>query len=199
MHPSRGKKRKRATTQPDQDDSTMAETPPPRPAIGNHVLVGLNSVTRHLEALAAKTAPSTALAACREQEQEGAKALAHNDLRPLSMVVLSHPKPSLSPAHAHLPTLVHLCSLSRPCATPDSCKTATRLVPLPTSADSRLASRLHIPRVGALGIYADAPGAKALEDYVREHVGVTECKWIDEAMSGEWRGMNVRNEMARAK
>ncbi|EMD63845.1 hypothetical protein COCSADRAFT_71739, partial [Bipolaris sorokiniana ND90Pr] len=62
MHPSKGKKRKRATTKPDQDDSTT-ETPPPPPPIGNHLLIGLNSVTRHLEALAAKTAPSTTLVA----------------------------------------------------------------------------------------------------------------------------------------
>ncbi|EUC41232.1 hypothetical protein COCMIDRAFT_40560 [Bipolaris oryzae ATCC 44560] len=192
MHPSKGKKRKRATTKPDQDDSTT-ETPPPPPPIGNHLLIGLNSVTRHLEALAAKTAPSTTLVASAQQHVPG------DNLRPLSMVILTHPKPSLSPAHAHLPTLVHLSTLSPPSATPDAPLTATRLVPLPTLAESRLASSLHIPRVGALAIYADAPGARVLEDYVREHIGVTECKWVPEALSAEWRGMKVSQEVPRAK
>jgi ribonuclease P/MRP protein subunit POP3 len=186
----------------------MAGTPPPPPAIANHILIGLNSVTRHLEALAAKTAPSTTLVAstAREStnsstdtnEQEKATARAGDDLRPLSMVILTHPKPSLSPAHAHLPTLVHLCTLSPPSTTPNAA-TATRLVPLPTSAEGQLASSLHIPRVGALAIYADAPGAKTLEDYVRKHIGMTECKWIEEALSAEWRGMKVSIEMPRAK
>jgi ribonuclease P/MRP protein subunit POP3 len=37
----------------------------------------------------------------------------------------------------------------------------------------------------------DAPGTKALVEYVREHVGVTECPWIDEAMRPEWKGTKV--------
>ncbi|USP77842.1 hypothetical protein yc1106_05116 [Curvularia clavata] len=210
IQPSKGKKRKRATTKPHQDDSTTAETPPPPPAIANYLLVGLNSVTRHLEGLAVKHAPATSLVASADREsatcskddhqdaemKDSAKA-SGGDLRPLSMVILTHPKPSLSPAHAHLPTLVHLSALVPPSATQDASRTATRLVPLPTSAEGRLASSLHIPRVGALAIYADAPGAKALEDYVREHIGTTECKWIEEALSAEWQGMNVSKEMPR--
>lgn len=68
----------------------------------------------------------------------------------------------------------------------------TRLIALPTSNDSRFANVLHIPRVGAVGIFEDAPGVKTLEDYVRKHVGLTECLWADEAMKPEWRGLNVQ-------
>jgi ribonuclease P/MRP protein subunit POP3 len=129
-------------------------------------------------------------------DQEDGKAQDEKDpekaLRPLSMVILTHPKPSLSPAHAHLPTLVHLSTLS-------TSATSTRLIPLPTSAEARLASTLHIPRVGALAIYADAPAIKGLEEYVYEHVGVMESKWIDEAMSAEWKGLNVKSEIPGAK
>ena len=53
--------------------------------------------------------------------------------------------------------------------------------------------------MGALALLADAPGAKALEEYVARHVGVTECKWVDEAMGAEWRGLNVRCEVAGGK
>ncbi|KAG9376818.1 hypothetical protein A1F94_012418 [Pyrenophora tritici-repentis] len=167
IHPSKGKKRKR-NIKPDKDVSTMADTPPPPPEISNHLLVGLNSVTRHLEALAAKTAPSTAPSAPVSDSET-------NVLSPLSMVILTHPKPTLSPAHAHLPTLVHLATLP------------------PASTASRTAN--GIPRAGALAIYQGAPGAKTLEDYVREHIGVTQCPWIDEAMSAEWKGLNVKSEI----
>jgi ribonuclease P/MRP protein subunit POP3 len=162
-------------------------------------------VTRHLEALAAKNAPSTAPVADQEftqddpEEKDAPKGHPEEALRPLSMVVLTHPKPSISPAHAHLPTLVHLATLSPLSATPSTPQTATRLIPFQTSAESRLASSLHIPRVGALAIYEGAPGAKTLEEYVREHIELTECKWIDEAMGAEWKGLNVKSEVPRAK
>jgi ribonuclease P/MRP protein subunit POP3 len=106
------------------------------------------------------------------------------------MVILTHPQPSLSPSHAHLPTLLHLATL-RP-TSESSPSNATRLIALPTSNDARFASALHIPRVGAIGIYEGAPGAKALEEYVRQHIGLTKCSWVDEAMKPEWRGLNVK-------
>lgn len=105
------------------------------------------------------------------------------------MVILMHPQPALSPSHAHIPTLLHLATRQ-----PDPISKAdepTRLIALPTSDDARFASALHIPRVGAIGVLEGAPGAKALEDYVRQHVGVTECLWVDEALQPEWRGLTV--------
>ena len=121
------------------------------------------------------------------------------DMRPLSMVILTHPKPSASPAHAHFPTLIHLSTLHNPVNTIPPPAPQPRLIPLASSADARLASALHIPRVGALAIFADAPGAKSLEDFVRDNVDVTEAKWLDEAMEAEWRGVNVKTEMSVAK
>jgi ribonuclease P/MRP protein subunit POP3 len=212
VHPSKGKKRKR-TTKSGQDDAAKVETstPPPAPEIGKHVLIGLNSVTRQLEAQAAKTAPSTALITSSHASAEEAnpKDKPNNEtIKPqsgahkhISMVIITHPKPSLSPAHAHLPTLLHLANL--PLAHSPSTSSVppppTRLIPLPTSTDARLASTLHIPRVGALAVFEGAPGAKALEEYVREHVGVTECKWVDEAMKGEWKRLNIKSGMDEKK
>jgi ribonuclease P/MRP protein subunit POP3 len=121
---------------------------------------------------------------------------APDDMRPFSMIILTHPKPSISPAHAHFPTLVHLSTLQHPSPVQTSTTSqTTRLVPLATSTDARLASTLHIPRVGALAIFSDAPGARALVDYVRQHVGLTECVWIDEAMKAEWKGVTVKSEV----
>ncbi|KAI4670164.1 uncharacterized protein J4E79_000445 [Alternaria viburni] len=201
IHPSKGKKRKRNTKANEEDP----ENTPPSPEIGNHLLVGINSVTRHLEALAAENAPTTAPVSYPESALEGTKGkppttdCSKESLRPLSMVILTHPKPSLSPAHAHFPTLVHLSALSPSSAASATSETATRLIPLQTTADTRLASSLHVPRVGAMGIYAGAPGAKTLELYVREHIGLTECKWVGEAMSAEWKGLNVNSEIPGSK
>jgi ribonuclease P/MRP protein subunit POP3 len=190
IHPSKGKKRKRKS----MDDEH--ETPPPLPAIGKHVLVGINSVTRHLEAHAARNAPKSMPVAKDERAgRTNADKEEEEDIRRLSIIILTHPKPSISPAHAHFPTLLHLSSLTPAITT----NTPTRLVPLASSSDARLASALHIPRVGALGIYEGAPGAKALEDFVRENIDVTECTWIDEAMRAEWRGLNIKSEVPTGK
>jgi ribonuclease P/MRP protein subunit POP3 len=176
--PSKGRKRKRAT-------NAAPDEPPklPAPATASHVLVGLNSVTRHLETQAASTAPPTApINGTSIDEQDNPTQTDQRESatppRILSIVILTHPQPSLSPSHAHIPTLLHLANL--------------RLVCLATSNDARLANTLHIPRVGAIGILEGAPGAKDLEEYVRKHVGSTECAWVDEALRSEWRGLNVQ-------
>jgi ribonuclease P/MRP protein subunit POP3 len=188
--PSKGRKRKRAT-------NAAPDEPPklPAPATASHVLVGLNSVTRHLETQAASTAPPTApINGTSIDEQDKPTQTDDKDSetspRILSIVILTHPQPSLSPSHAHIPTLLHLANLQRDPGTMPA--EPTRLVCLATSNDARLASALHIPRVGAIGILEGAPGAKALEEYVRKHVGSTECAWVDEALRSEWRGLNVQ-------
>jgi len=210
-HPSKGKKRKRKSKEAEDEDP-----PPPPPKIGKHILVGINSVTRHLEALAARNAPRSMPVAREEKRKEDerkkgqaegeikkehSKSEDEEDLKPLSMIILTHPKPSMSPAHAHIPTLLHLSALQPPISRSSTPTTAltTRLIPLASSTDARLASALHIPRVGALAIFADAPGAKALEAFVQENVDVTECKWLEEAMRAEWKGLNVKSEIARGK
>lgn len=150
-------------------------------------------MTRHLEALAASSAPPTV--PIKEVDDvptigDDTTKIAETALRPLSMVILTHPQPSLSPSHAHIPTLLHLATLQ---STPKTkLSESTRLIALPTSNDARFANALHIPRVGAIGIYEGAPGGKALEEYVRKHVELTECLWVDEAIKPEWRGLKVQ-------
>lgn len=173
----------------------MQEAPPPPPAIGTHILIGLNSVTRHLEALAAQSAPATMPASEKENRASGPDTRPSSTeptqeitLKPLSIVVITHNHPPASLPHAHIPALLHLSTLSSPSSTP------TRPIAVPLGYEPRLASVLHIPHVGAIGIMAGAPGARALEDYVREHVGVTECRWIEEAMDAEWKGVNIETQ-----
>ncbi len=189
---SKGKKRKR-----DTKSAPLDTLKPPVPAIGLHVLIGINNVTKHLETLAASAAPpSVPINESNVYEQEssisdnGTRQRSKSLVTPLSFVILTHPQPSLSPSHAHIPTLLHLATLQHhPEA---SSSEPTRLISLPTSYEARIASALHIPRVGAIGIYNGAPGAKALEEYVREHVGLTHCAWVDEALEPAWHGLDVQ-------
>ncbi|KAF2995547.1 hypothetical protein E8E13_003056 [Curvularia kusanoi] len=186
---SKGKNRKRDIRLVSGDAHKV-----PVPAVASHILVGLNSVTRHLETLAATTAPPTApineVVDGQSSPTSGDDKSSITPLKQLSVVILTHPQPSSSPVHAHIPTLLHLATLRRDAKGKPS--EPTRLVCLPTSTDNRLASALHIPRVGAIGIVEGAPGAKTLEEYVTKHVGLTECAWVDEALRSEWRELNVQ-------
>lgn len=148
----------------------------------------------------AADSPESISAAAKASDSSDANEKKNDPPRRISTLLITHPKPSLSPAHAHLPTLLHLSILpSASRDTPSTTSSPTRLVPLPTATDARLAAALHIPRVGALAIFDDAPGAKALEDFVREKVGVTKCQWVDEAVSAKWKGVNVKTEMSVGK
>jgi len=57
LTPSKGKKRKRKTPFNTDEDLDIKDAPLPPPPIGEYLLVGLNTVTRHLEALAATKEP----------------------------------------------------------------------------------------------------------------------------------------------
>jgi ribonuclease P/MRP protein subunit POP3 len=213
--PSKGKKRKRKLKQQPNTESQVdgsSETtelhnvPPPPPEIVSHILIGLNSVTRHLEALAAEHAPASLAQSRNGGKAEAVKSEDAGDVKeersgnengklpkfpnttpshdPLALVIIPHAHPPSSLPHAHIPTLIHLSS-------PTSSNNSTRLITLPPTSQARLASALHIPHVGALAIKEGAPGARPLVEYVREHVGLTECAWIDEAKRGEWKATKI--------
>ena len=163
------------------------------PEISNHILIGLNSVTRHLESLAAQTAPKTAPAhtpSKHEADEEKENTTDHSNdpettPQRLAFVLIPHNHPPASLPHAHIPTLVHLATMKSPR------DTATRLLAVQPTWEPRIADALHIPHVGALAVMEGAPGADALVAYVREQVEVTTCAWIDEAMKPEWKAVKI--------
>ncbi|KAH7110554.1 hypothetical protein B0J11DRAFT_203857 [Dendryphion nanum] len=190
VHPSKGKKRKRGPNRglssvkepagvPVSEDDSSA---PPSPDLSAHLLVGLNSVTRHLTTLAQKTAPPTMPIDLSKGKNSESQADPRSPT-PVSLLIIPHASPSSSPAHAHLPTLLYLSSLHS--------QNPPRLICLPSTSESKLASALHLPRVGALGLLVDAPGAGPLVEYVQQHVGAVECKWIEECMKAEWQGVKT--------
>lgn len=66
-----------------------------------------------------------------------------------------------------------------------------RLVGFSKSCEERLATALGIPRVSSVALRADAPQAKGLVDFVREHVAPIEVAWLQEAGSGKFLETNI--------
>ncbi|KAK8252327.1 hypothetical protein HDK77DRAFT_148153 [Phyllosticta capitalensis] len=166
--PSKGKrdkKRKRRQGQPDPPQ------PPPAPAIANHITVGLNSTTRHLERLVAnKATPS------------------HQDSVPAMPLILTTQSPS-SPVVSHLPLLSSTAS----CCLPPS--QATRIVPLSPSVETKLAAALGLPRVGVIGIKAGAPGTAPLIEYAQSNLQAVDVPWVREASAAVYKPVNVLAEV----
>lgn len=146
------------------DEHVESTNQPPSPIIGKHVTVGLNSTSRRLEAFA-KTSQDLAYTT------------------PLAAVFLT--QSPLAFQYTHLPVLVALATSSHPEIS------APRLVPLDISAERRLSRALGIPRVGVIGVLQDAPGARPLIDYVREHVAVVEVPWVKETTEGKYLGTKI--------
>ncbi|KAK8152728.1 hypothetical protein BC567DRAFT_43408 [Phyllosticta citribraziliensis] len=161
--PSKGKRDKKRKRRQSQSQSDPPP-PPPAPAIANHITVGLNSTTRHLERLVAN--------------EDGASAL------PTMPLIFTSQSPS-SPVVSHLPLLSSAASRSLP---PSQ---ATRIVPLNPNVEPKLAAALGLPRVGVIGIKADAPGAAPLIEYAQSKLAAAEAPWLREARAAEYKPVNI--------
>jgi ribonuclease P/MRP protein subunit POP3 len=137
---------------------------PPTPGIGSHITIGLNTTSRHLEAFIKPDQDLTNTA-------------------PLAAVFLTQSPLALQ--YTHLPVLTALAASShREISAP-------RLIPLDKSAEQRLSRALGIRRVSVIGVLQDAPGARPLIDYVREHVGAVEVPWVTETTEGKFLGTKI--------
>ncbi|KAK8172422.1 hypothetical protein BKA80DRAFT_251795 [Phyllosticta citrichinensis] len=159
--PSKGKRDKKRKRRQSQSDPPPP--PPPAPAIANHITVGLNSTTRHLERLVAT---------------DGASAL------PTMPLIITSQSPS-SPVVSHLPLLSSAASRSLP---PSQ---ATRIVPLNPNVEPKLAAALGLPRVGVIGIKAGAPGVAPLIEYAQSKLVAAEAPWLREARAAEYKPVNI--------
>jgi ribonuclease P/MRP protein subunit POP3 len=63
---------------------------------------------------------------------------------------------------------------------------AVRLVGLSKACEDRLSTALGIPRVSSIALREDAPQAKGLIDFVREHVAPVRISWLQEARSAKF-------------
>ena len=75
--------------------------------------------------------------------------------------------------------------------TQSSHRPQTLLVPLSIHSEAKLSSALGIPRVGVVGVFEDAPGAEALQEYVRDNVALVDVPWVGEVGDGRWLGTRI--------
>ncbi|KFY80728.1 hypothetical protein V499_00436 [Pseudogymnoascus sp. VKM F-103] len=153
--PSKGKRSKKAkrrelkggAAKPTQDEASV-----PPPELISHILVGLNSITRHLESQSRKACPPSLGVPIPSYDGPA------NSQRHLAVVVTTWPSvPTILTSHLH--KLVQTSSLLHHNLPP------TRFVTLPRSSEKRLCSALGVPRAGFIGIFDGAPSATAVIDF----------------------------------
>ncbi|KFY28927.1 hypothetical protein V493_02679 [Pseudogymnoascus sp. VKM F-4281 (FW-2241)] len=166
--PSKGKRKKKAkrrelrrgAAQPAQDETSV-----PTPELSSHILVGLNSITRHLESQSREACPPSLGMPIPNSDRPS------YPQRHLAVVVTTWPSgPPILNSHIH--KLVQTSSLLHPNLPP------TRLVILPRSSEKRLCSVLGVPRAGFIGVFDKAPSASAVVDFCLANVPEVEV--------GEW-------------
>lgn len=172
--------------------------PPPPPNVTSFVVVGLNGITRCLEALSRKAMPDMSSSKDTSKADKAGGMIHSPDLEPAQpkkstpsdntnapteihfsaiFAIRSTQPPILN---AHLPQLVATASLARPELPP------TRLVQLPRGSDDRISEALGLPRVSFVGLLEDAPNSRSLVDLIRDMVRPVEIPWIPEVKKSKY-------------
>ncbi|KAK0722418.1 hypothetical protein B0T26DRAFT_739661 [Lasiosphaeria miniovina] len=170
--PSKGQ-RKRLRKPEAQGVAAAAAAPsaPPVPGLSAYVDVGLSAISRNLQAVTDRAGD----AELAPDETATSKKIP----APYSLVFVARSGQS-SAFHCHFPQMAALASKSRPAGK------AIRLVGFSKSCEERLSAALGIPRVSSIALREDAPQAKGLVDFVREHVSPVEIAWLEESHSGHF-------------
>ena len=146
-----------------------------------HLTVGFNTTTKHLELLARKSSRST-----NEVDDSGAVAAVKTsaNLKPLAAIFVPRfSQPSV--LYSHLPLLTKAASLAVPSSP------STRIIPLPEGAADRLKTALNISRVGVVGLIDGAPNALSLIELIRQQVPELEVPWLQEAVKGTYLAVKI--------
>jgi ribonuclease P/MRP protein subunit POP3 len=162
---------------------------PPIPEISTHVLVGLSSITRHLETLTnygRVSGITLGVEALPAKPLKTPEALIENVAPPRRIAAVFVSRPSQpSVLHFHLPQLIATASLAYPNHVP------IRLVQLPKGCEARLCSSLGLPRAAFVAIMEDAPHGKSMIDFVRETVPAIQVEWLKQVQSPQYRPVKI--------
>ncbi|KAI4147511.1 MAG: hypothetical protein LQ340_005519 [Diploschistes diacapsis] len=188
LGPSRGKrdrksKRAKAKIAAVEQSAALPESKPsPPPEILEGITVGYNSTHRALEAL---VQPVGGIMQSNERTSGPVEAATiERTSRKLAAVFIDRSAQPKIMYH-HLPLLVSAAS-SR-----SEEEAAIHLVPLPNGSEGKLANALNIPRVGLVGIYEEAYGAKPLLAAVRERVSVVGPSWLQIPREGTYLPLKI--------
>lgn len=196
MAPSKGKrKRKRKRLEAKSMDSNFGlekdNLSPPAPELSSHLLIGLASITRHLEILTRNqrwkwTEDKSHTNLLRSSNEIDHDSLHNSEMKVrhlAAIFVCRSSQPSV--LHSHLPQLVTTTSLTQPYLQ------QTRLVQLPQGCESGLSSSLGLSCASFVGIFEDAPHSKLLVDFVRDVVPIIEVPWLKEAQKAQYMPVKV--------
>lgn len=172
--PSKGKRNKKRKRQEaaksDTAQKTKVEAPVPAPELNSHILIGLNSISRHLDSQSQSTRPTSL---CIRGPNPTHEAAIITSSTPAHLAAVFITRPSLPPIlAAHLHLLLETSSFLNPILP------STRLITLPKNSEKRLCDALGVPRAGFIGIMHHAPNALALLDFCFANV--------PEIQVGEW-------------
>ncbi|KAK3996098.1 hypothetical protein QBC44DRAFT_347959 [Cladorrhinum sp. PSN332] len=155
--PSKGKRKRSQEKKPSEAE---AEPAPPVPELAAYVDVGLTKITRTLQDAAASAASSSS---------------------PYSVVFVA--RTGQSPAFNCLyPQMVGVTAAQ----TQQPPEKAVRLVGFSKACAEKLSEALGIPRVSSIALKEDAPHAKGLVGFVREHVPLVQVEWLKEVRSAKF-------------
>ncbi|KAH6850160.1 hypothetical protein B0I37DRAFT_370895 [Chaetomium sp. MPI-CAGE-AT-0009] len=176
--PSKGKRKrsKKAGSPANPEETWQISSSPPTPELAAYVDVGLSKISRELQAMSSQHEHNPRLEAAPSEHGEKEP---KTDTRPYDVVFVAR-SGQPSTFHCHFPQMVALAARSQPA------DKAVRLVGFSKSCEDRLSAALGIPRVSSIGLRADAPQAKGLVDFVRDHVAPIEVAWLREARAGKF-------------
>lgn len=176
--PSKGKRKrpKKGGSLESPVPTAPVSSAPPVPEFAAHVDVGLSQISRTLQNMSSKDEVSPSLV---DTSSNPGGADASTSSKPYSVVFVARSGQS-SAFHCHFPQMVAVAAQSQPA------DIAVRLVGLSKACEDRLSAALGIPRVSSIGLREDAPQARGLVDFVREHVAPVDVSWLREAQSAEF-------------
>ncbi len=155
---------------------------PPKPEITSSLLVGLASITRHLESLSRRHGSiSNESMAGNSSEEAGnvSTTICH-----LAAIFVCRTSQS-SILNAQLPQLLATASVAH------KDLTVTRLVQLPKGCETRLGMTLGLPRVGFLALRDDAPNSHLLVKFIRDQVPAIDVFWLRDAQLANHQPLEV--------
>lgn len=167
---ARRKERKAKKASQAEHPQTTAPEIPPVPELSDHINVGLPSITRRLQEVAAHPSPDDGTAG--------------EPPRPYSAVFVVLDGQS-SAFWSHMPQMVGVAAHDLPAGQ------KTRLVGIPESCGPTLSDCLAIPRASSIGVKMGAPGAAALIDYVNKSVPEVDIAWLGEAAAAQFRATSI--------
>jgi ribonuclease P/MRP protein subunit POP3 len=138
--------------------------------------IGLSKISRELQAMSSQDERSPSLEAAPSGHEE---AKPEPDNKPYDVVFVAR-SGQPSTFHCHFPQMVALAARSQPA------DKAVRLVGFSKACEDRLSAALGIPRVSSIGLREDAPQARGLVEFVRDHVPPIEVAWLREARAGKF-------------